>query len=290
VPCADDYFASPYEMRFREGIYAGYKYYTSQNVEVKYPFGYGLSYTTFEYGNFKITVGGISFTVKNTGDRAGATVAQMYITAPRPNVSVSPAELKGFKKVFLHAGEECEVFIDFDDYSFRKWNCERNVWTVGGTYEVCLADNCNDVLFKACITLGRDNYTLPYGYEFSDDKDGDKLPYKIYFNRNIYAEQLHKNDKNWVIGKNGKRKFIVADYRTEVADLKYCKGFLGRLFGFIASKYNRSKDKLLASSMTYLPVRSLMQFMRFNDIQAQGFLQACNGQFFKGVKKIILKK
>ena len=77
---------------------------------------------------------------------------------------------------------------------------------------------------------------------------------------------------------------------TVVADLVYCKGLVAKIFGRIARISKKSKDKLKSVALDWMPVRSLMQFMNLNDIQAQGFLLACNGHFFKGIKKLLFKK
>ncbi len=87
-----------------------------------------------------------------------------------------------------------------------------------------------------------------------------------------------------------KRGKLVATPLTEVRDLKYCKGFVARLFASIAGLYARFADKLLANSMNYLPLRFLMIFLHYNAVQAEGFIEACNGHFWRGIRKILFKK
>ena len=124
VACAEIYSKSPLSSDYAEGIYVGYKYYSSFNKRVKYPFGYGLSYTRFEYSGFFADESGAEVTVKNAGSVAGAEVVQIYIRAPRADVEVSPRELKAFCKVFLAAGESRRVRLPFDGYAFRIWNMQ----------------------------------------------------------------------------------------------------------------------------------------------------------------------
>ena len=109
-----------------EALFVGYRYFDTFGKEVRYPFGYGLSYTTFEYSDLKVDEKGVTFTVKNTGASAGAEVAQLYVGLPDAKILRARKELKGFAKVFLEAGESGTVTIPFDSYTFRYWNVKKN--------------------------------------------------------------------------------------------------------------------------------------------------------------------
>ena len=115
---------------YRESIYIGYRYYDTSKVRVQYPFGYGLSYTTFMYSDLKVDADGATFTLTNTGKMDGAEVVQLYVGLPNAIVFRPEKELKGFRKVFLKSGESKEVRIDFDDKTFRYWNVKTNGWEV----------------------------------------------------------------------------------------------------------------------------------------------------------------
>ena len=128
---------------YREGLYVGYRYYDTSKVRVMYPFGFGLSYTTFEYSDIKVDEAGVTFTVKNTGKTDGTEVAQLYVGMKDAKVYRPEKELKGFAKVFLKAGESAEVKIPFDDKTFRYWNVRTNAWEVeGGTYRIMIGASC----------------------------------------------------------------------------------------------------------------------------------------------------
>ncbi|MDE6075571.1 MAG: glycoside hydrolase family 3 C-terminal domain-containing protein [Clostridia bacterium] len=269
-PCARVYADSPLRSDYAEGIYVGYKYYNSFNVPVKYPFGYGLSYTAFEYSDFAVDGRGVRFTVKNTGGVAGAAVAQVYIRAPRANLQVSPFELKLFKKVFLQAGESRQVSLDFNEYSFRVWNTEKHRFEAGGVYDVTLNDDSAHALFAGKVVI-------PGALA---DGQGAKQTYKEYFESHISP------DEQYIAPKKGMR----ASLDMQVADLIYCRGLVAKIFGIIAKQSKRSKDKIKSVVFEWLCLRSLLQFMNFNDAQAQGFLLACDGHFFKGLRKILTKK
>ncbi len=270
VPCDKIYNKFPYKMDYAEGIYVGYKYYNAAGVAVKYPFGYGLSYTAFSYGDCLLSQDGAYVTVTNTGGREGAAVVQMYIKAPRPELANPPAELKGFKKVRLAPGQSARVFIPFDDYSFRVWDADRSRWQTGGEFEVFLGENSRDIFFSGTIQRGS-------GQNFQ----GEPLTFSQYFERHISP------DEPKVKRKKGE---LTATYSTEIYDLKYCKGIVARLFAWIARMYSRSKDELLSNAMNHLPIRFILVFLKFDGVQAKGFLEACNGHFLRGMKKIILKK
>jgi beta-glucosidase len=182
-------------------------------------------------------------------------------------------------------GETKQVFVPFDDYSFRRWNLKNQRWEVGGEYEIALGENSRDIIFSQKLIIDENNFTLPEGYYFSQSSDEKALTYEEYYNNNLALGDVAGLE-------NGERKgkHIVVGYDTLVEDLKYSKGIVGRIFGVIAKIYSSSKDKLRSSAMSYLPLRSLMQFMKLSSVQAQGFIEACNGYFFKGIKKLIFKK
>ena len=102
------YFPGPERTaEYRESIFVGYRYYHSAQIRVRYPFGYGLSYTSFSYSDLKTDDRGVSFEIRNTGDRDGAEVAQLYVGIKKSRVFRAARELKGFHKVFLRAGQLC---------------------------------------------------------------------------------------------------------------------------------------------------------------------------------------
>ena len=119
---------------YREGVYVGYRLYETADLPVRFPFGFGLSYTSFEYANMDVSDTQISFEITNTGECAGAEVAQLYVSLPDATVFRPKMELKGFVKVHLEAGETKRVRIRLDDKTFRYFNVKTNRFEVeGGT-------------------------------------------------------------------------------------------------------------------------------------------------------------
>ena len=148
----------------REGLYIGYRYYDTAGVPVRYPFGYGLSYTTFEYSNIQADAKSVSFTITNTGKVDGSEVAQVYVACRNGEVFRPKKELKGFTKVFLKAGESKTVTVDLDDKAFRYFNVKTNAWEVEtANYDICVAANANDVKLTATIRVVGTDAPNPYG-------------------------------------------------------------------------------------------------------------------------------
>ena len=148
---------------YREGLYVGYRYYETANKAVRYPFGYGLSYTTFAYSDLKVNADKVTFTLTNTGSVAGAEIAQLYVAKPDAMVFRPAKELKGFAKVFLKAGESKTVTTPLDDKTFRYWNVATDSWEVeGGRYQLLVGANVQDIRLTADITLPGTGAPDPY--------------------------------------------------------------------------------------------------------------------------------
>jgi beta-glucosidase len=145
----------------------GYRYYETADVDVRYPFGHGLSYTSFEQTDFHVTPTGpdtatASVTVTNTGDLPGRHVVQVYVAAPERPVSSPGRELRGFAKVALAPGESTTVERVLDRRAFAYWDITRGDRTVAaGRYQVQLADNAHDVVAIATLGLAGDNLLRP---------------------------------------------------------------------------------------------------------------------------------
>ncbi len=150
-------------VEYREGLYVGYRYYQTAGVPVAYPFGYGLSYTSFEYSDLHATPTGVSLTVKNTGAMAGDEVVQVYISKPDARIFRPMQELKGFARVHLEAGESKLVSIPLDDKAFRYWNDPAGHWAVeGGSYTARVGACSEDIRLEATVTVEPSGDANPY--------------------------------------------------------------------------------------------------------------------------------
>ncbi|MDD7415978.1 MAG: glycoside hydrolase family 3 N-terminal domain-containing protein [Treponemataceae bacterium] len=148
------------DIYYKEGLMVGYRYYQTKNIPVRYEFGYGLSYSTFEYSNFSVEKSGDSavakFTLKNTGNVDAAEVAQIYVKNPENKSGLQRAiqELRGYAKVFLKAGESKEVTIKLDDNAFKVFSTKKEDFVLcGGEYTVQLAASVKDIKSEKVIKI-----------------------------------------------------------------------------------------------------------------------------------------
>lgn len=151
APCSE-YYGEPHrDAQYREGIYVGYRYYETSKTPVRFPFGFGLSYTKFEYSGLDIGENSVTVSVCNTGDAAGSEVVQLYIVPPGGGIYRAAKELKGFAKIHLKPGESSQVTFDLDDRSFAVW---ADGWRVQkGKYEVQIASSVQDVKISSDIEV-----------------------------------------------------------------------------------------------------------------------------------------
>ena len=135
---------------YREGIYVGYRYFTTAEKPVRFPFGFGLSYTGFEYKNLIVKEEGVSFDITNNGETDGDEIAQLYVGLPGAKIYRAARELKGFQRVSLKAGETKRVTIPFDEYTFRYYNVQSGAFEVeGGQYELMIGASSEDIRLRA---------------------------------------------------------------------------------------------------------------------------------------------
>jgi len=138
---------------YREGPFVGYRYFTTAGIDVAFPFGYGLSYSSFEYSDLAVNEEGATLTLTNTSTRDGAEVVQLYVSAPG-GVFGPARELKGFAKVEVAAGASVSVTIPFDRYTFRHWETSRGAWeTEAGTWTVHVGRNATDTPLSATLEV-----------------------------------------------------------------------------------------------------------------------------------------
>lgn len=159
--CAADFGRDPVS-RYYESIYVGYRFHDKAGTALRYPFGHGLSYTTFAHRDLALTVDGVSVrahvTVANTGDRDGAEVVQLYVRNNRGQVFKADKELRAFAKVYVPAGTETRVELTFDLADLAYWDIAEHDWVLeNGEYELLIAASAADVRLSAplVVTQGR---------------------------------------------------------------------------------------------------------------------------------------
>ena len=163
TPARENFGGDGPTVEYREGLYVGYRYYDTAGVPTAFPFGYGLSYTSFAYSDLKADETGVTLTVTNTGSCAGAEVVQLYVAKPDAKVFRPVKELKGFTKVQLEAGESKTVTIPLDDKAFRYWNVATDRWEVeGGSYQLLVGASSADIRLTAAVTVAGTGAPDPY--------------------------------------------------------------------------------------------------------------------------------
>lgn len=154
TPTADAFPAEGRTAEYREGLYVGYRYYTTAGVPVTFPFGYGLSYTTFAHTALTATADAATVTVTNTGDRAGADVVQVYVSRVSAGVHRPVRTLAGFARVELEPGESATVTVPLGDAAFRHWDVATGSWQVEqGTWRVLAGEHVDDLTLSADVEL-----------------------------------------------------------------------------------------------------------------------------------------
>lgn len=159
----------------REGLYVGYRYYETTDTPVRYPFGHGLSYTTFAYTDLKVSEAGVVVSVTNTGQVAGEEIVQVYVCPSKSDVFRPIRELKGFAKVFLQPGETKQVEIQFDTHTFAYYDTAMKSWNVlGGEYTVEVAASVRDIRLQATIMVSGNEgpHTISTGEAFASYQSG----------------------------------------------------------------------------------------------------------------------
>ena len=275
-------------VEYREGLYVGYRYYNTANVPVLFPFGFGLSYTTFEYSDIRLDGKKVTFTLTNTGNCDGAEVAQLYVHAENPSVYRPNRELKGFAKVFLKAGESTEVTITLDDKAFRYWNSATNRFERdGGVYEIQVGASVEDIRLALKVQIK--------GTDAPACEDAAKLP--SYQTGDIKA--VSDAEFEALLGHaipDGKWSGTI-QANDAIAQLYYAKSLKARLvWKIMTGMLNRSIAKgepdLNITFIYNMPIRAIgkMAGGACSQEMCDGILDIINGHaggFFKGMGKII---
>lgn len=285
VPSSKDFPAAGDYSLYREGLYVGYRYFDKVQKAVKYPFGYGLSYTTFAYSDLVVEETGVRLTVTNTGDQAGSEVVQLYVGKEDSAFYRPRKELKGFKKVYLEVGQSEQVFIPFDDYTFRYFNIATEKYEVeGGAYQLSIGASSEDVrlvgeVFKEGTTaVLSDRETLP-SYFSGHVMDVSDEEFSTLLGRPVPVE-------SWSVG----QELRVND---PLSKMQYAKSGLARLVfkilhGLLKKAEAKGKPDLNLLFMYNMPFRALAKMTgdMLDQEMVAGILTMVNGHFFKGVGQL----
>lgn len=291
TPTSFRYPDSKEDVQYRESIFIGYRYYDKVERNVRFPFGFGLSYTSFEYSDIKLkkknlTKGEgakVTFTIKNTGDVAGSEIAQVYVAKPESKIFRAPKELKGFVKIHLEPGEEKKVSVELDDRAFAFWNTATEDWCVeSGEYKILVGASSRDIRLEAAAKVkSEDDETIvdlreSAGVYFDGDpararEDDFKV---IYGGEFKLAPEITSDSLNNSIERSkdkGLAKFI---YNTVDLAMKP-KGGVG--------------SSMITNTIMQTPIRNYVSMSNglFTEDMADGLLKVFEGKdVAKGVGKI----
>ncbi len=272
---------------YREGVYVGYRYYQTAEALVRFPFGYGLSYTSFRYDGLKCSDKEVRFHLTNTGERAGAEVAQVYVALPGAKVFRPKQELKGFAKVHLEAGETKEVAIPLDDMAFRYWNTKTEAWEIeGGRYEIRVGASCDDIRLKASLMVHGTDAPNPYAgkkltcYEKCELQDVPDDQFAVLLGHEIPPHLWQRNEP--------------LKMNDAVLQMAYAKNPLARA---LCRKLRRMRDKSIAAgkpdlNMLFIyniPFRGIGKMMNgvVSMKMAEDLLLMANGHGLRGLGRLI---
>ena len=275
-------------VEYREGVYVGYKYYDTANKAVRFPFGHGLSYTSFEYSDIKLSADKISdtdtvtvsFKIKNTGSFDGAEVAQVYVSDVESTIFRPVKELKGFKKVFLKAGEEKEVSVTLDKRAFAYYNVNLHDWHVeSGDFKILVGASSRDVRLEANLFVQstveadipdyRETAPCYYGADITNVTDAEFA--------SVYGKELPPSQRD------KSQPLTILNTLEDAADGKY-GGKLNRLL-----KKFLGTETLMGAVALQTPIKNFvsMSFGLFSPEMAKGLLVILNeDKLWKGLKII----
>lgn len=284
-----NYFpGTPVSVEYRESIYVGYRYYDSANIPVRFPFGHGLSYTTFEYSDLKLSAESVkdtdtvtaSFKIKNTGLCDGAEVAQLYVSDVESTIYRPVKELKGFKKVFLKAGEEKEVSIELDKRAFAFYNVNAHDWQVeSGEFKILVGASSRDIKLEASLNVQStveyaipDYRTLAPSYFTADIKNVSDSEYTAILGHEIPANSRDKS-----------KPLTILNTLEDAYDTKWGGRLCRLLIKFLGA------ETMMGAVALQTPIKNFisMSFGIFSPKMAEGLLLMLNeGKFWRGLGKM----
>ena len=283
VPSAADFATRRKTVEYREGLYIGYRYFTTAEKAVRFPFGYGMSYTTFAYSDMAADEQGVSLTVTNTGSVAGTEIVQLYIAKKNSELFRPAKELKGFARVTLAPGEKQRITIMLDDKAFRFWNVKANRWEIeGGEYELLVGASVEDIRLCEKISVHGTATVHPY-----EDRDLD-----CYYKGDV----LHVSDADFekLLGHpipKGKTKI---DRNLTLGELNHARSPLGWLVWLVLTilldvSYKRGKPDLNILFQYNMPLRALAKMTNgaISMGMVDGIVMELQGFWILGLVRVI---
>lgn len=286
IPAQADYGAHPRRVVYREGLNVGYRHFTSHDEAVLFPFGFGLSYTQFAYGEVKLSAPAadlsqpvtVTVPVTNTGEVAGAEVVQVYVRQRGASVFRPDRELKGFAKLSLAPGETREAVIELDRRAFSFWDQSAQTWRLEPTdFDILVGESCTAIHatlpFKA---QGEAGYNMPEAFEGSHPavmSDADLAALGVRVTPPEAARPFHRNS-------------TMADIRYHWLGKRIYAQAQAQMQAFFAKDDDPVAAKMGEAFLNDLPLRTLQTMSRGALTQARldMMIAAMNGHFIKALR------
>ena len=293
VSCADLPCSEVFGMKnteYREGVFVGYRYYRTAGVEVAYPFGHGLSYTTFEYSDAEFSEDRVSFTVKNTGVRIGEEVSQVYISPVEDRLLRPSAVLCGFARTRLEPGEAKRVEVEVDRYALRYWDGE---WKIpGGKYEISVGASSEDIRLSGRVEVKGEEITPDARLSGTWYETLNGKPSRDHWER-LMGREIP------ITPELKKGEFTMDSTCLEMKESSLVMRLQYKITGwYISGKNGGNKDpdnptcKMMLASSLDGPMRSMV--ISSNGLMPErigrGLLAMANGHFFGGLKEMLFPK
>ena len=297
TPCFNYYPGTEQTAEHREGIYVGYRYYDTAMKEVLFPFGFGLSYTKFEYSDIKLSAPEINDTdtltvtykIKNTGNMAGAEISQIYVSDCESTIFRPVKELRAFNKVFLEAGEEKEITVELSKRAFAYYNTNIMDWHIeSGEFDIMVGASSRDIKLEARVKVASTveaevpdyRKTAPCYYT-ADVQDIPDDAFKAVLGREIPADTLDPTS--------------VITFANSLGDAKYTK-WGGRINSLLNTALDTVMDAddpmtgMVKAMALEIPIRNFITMSAgvFSEDMAEGLLMILNSQGAgRGLGKIL---
>lgn len=268
---------------YQESLFVGYRYYEAAKKAVRFPFGFGLSYTTFDYSDLQVNYTSIEMTITNTGDVEGEEIVQLYVGKKDSQLIRPVKELKGFKKIALQAGESRTITIGFDDKTFRYYDVDEKNWqTEAGEYQIYVGKNVASIELQGSVTVAGVE-VRNHNHENYQKHSFEKITLSDF--EELYGRALPRESQE---------NQMVLHENNVISELKYAKSWIGRfVYGRLHSMLKKSEAKgepdlniLFIYNMPFRAIAKMTNGMVSMEM-VEKILLAVNGHFFKGVGGLI---
>lgn len=264
---------------YREGVFVGYRHYDAAGKQVRFPFGFGLSYTSFSYADLRLEGDTVSVSIQNTGPVPGAEVAQLYVRPPKGGLCLPAKELRGFQKVFLQPGEVQRVSFQLTDRDFALW---QDGWVVpGGQYTLDIG-GLTVGIYKEGVPLPAPSWQQGSWYETLEGNPSHQ-EWVAMLGRDVTPEPVIKG------------QFTMNNTILEMKDQSMVMRLLGKIVKLIIRRglpgkvdENDATYRMMMASSLDSALRNLSINSGIRDTIIEGLLMMANGRWLRGIKLMML--